>query len=124
MHTRAGQVRVKVDQSWQQRGAAEIDDARAGRNGQIAPDCLNAVAADDDDGGRNRRAASSVDESCRPNDQQQRRRRRLRRGGDERRGGAGSNADNDQVLHGGAYNTLPCQLEPPSTNARCRCARA
>ena len=56
------EVRVQIDETRQQRGAAQIDDAGARRNRETAADRFDAIAANEDDRRRNRRAAAPVDQ--------------------------------------------------------------
>ncbi len=59
---------MQVDQSREERRAAEVDDARTRRSGESATDRLDPVAADDDHGCGDRRTAAAVDQPSAPYD--------------------------------------------------------
>ena len=58
-----GQVRVRIDEAWQQCGVSEVDHARAGRRGSRA-DRHDAVAAHHDRGAVFQRRAGGVEHVC------------------------------------------------------------
>ncbi len=71
----AGQMRVQIDEPGQQRGFAEIDHPRAGRNAHARSHFRDALAFDANHGRPNGRGARAVDESCSPHERDLRTRR-------------------------------------------------
>ena len=117
VHASARQMRVEIDQARQQRGAAEIDDARAVGIVTLLPAAAMRSPRIDDD--RRRRSRRRVRQrSSGPRELPSRGAARLSADHRDRRG------DREKLLHSGVYNTWLCRSAPRFTSARSRSLEA